>query len=150
MPDGISYPPANTSGLAPLSAIPQPATNAPPSVSDSGSAGNVSTRFAMENHTHASKARKDRLQTAADGTLTWTYSTPFGAGVVPRICAVAEVASGVTDVYNVQLVGTPSNTSAQLLVNRLQKSVASLLSLTVLSVPSSPGVTWLHLLALEP
>ncbi len=140
MPDGISYPPAN---------VPQPATVAPPAVSDSGALGN-SPRFAMENHTHPSKARKDRLQTAADGTLTWTYSTAFGSGVVPRICAVAETSAGNTDVYNVQIVGTPTNTSASILVNRVQKSVASLLGLTVLSVPASPGVTWVHLLALEP
>lgn len=140
----------DTSALAKKSDIPTAATSAPPAVSDSGAKGVAATSFAMADHTHASKARKDRLQTAADGTLTWTYSTPFGAGVVPRICAVAETGVGAQDVYNVQIVGTPTNTSCQVLVNRVQKSVAAVLGLMVLSVPASPGVTWVHLLALEP
>lgn len=131
------------------SLIPQPSGSMPPSVADSGATGN-NAQYARADHTHASKARKERLQTAADGSLTWVYSTPFANGVVPRVCAVAETASGVTDVYNVQIVGTPTNTQAQILVNRLQKSVASLLGLTVLSVPTAPGATWVHLLALEP
>lgn len=134
---------------AKLADVPPPASSAPPSVADSSAQGNV-FRFAMENHTHASKVRKDRLQSAADGTLTWTYSTPFGAGVVPRVFAVAEIASGVTDVVNVQLVDTPTNTQAKLLVNRTQRTLISLIGFTVLTVPSSPGVTWVHCAALEP
>jgi len=129
--------------------VPMPATSSPPGVSDSGSVGNVQ-RYAMENHTHASRARKVRVQSNADGTLTWTYSTPFPAGVTPIVVAVAEVASGVTDVVNVQVVDTPTNTSCKLLVNRTQRSVVSLIGLTVLSIPSQPGVTWVHAVALEP
>lgn len=135
--------------LATKAEIPTPATTTPPAVADTGTKGVTSNQFAMPDHTHASKARKDRLQTAANGTLTWTYSTPFGAGVVPRIVAIAET-SGGTDIYNVQLTGTPTNVSCQILCNRVQQSVAAVLGLTVLSVPASPGVTWVHLLALEP
>lgn len=127
----------------------EPATSAPPGVTDSGAQGNI-LRYAMENHTHASKARKDRIQSASDGTLTWTYSTPFAPGVVPRIVAIAEAANGVTDVINVQIVDTPTNVSCKLLVNRTQRSVVALLGLTILSVPASPGVTWVHAVALEP
>jgi len=137
------------SGVSVTHDVPQPATQTPPGVSDTGQVGNVQ-RFALENHTHASKARKVRVQCNADGTLTWVYSTPFGAGVVPIVVAVAEVASGVTDVVNVQVVDAPTNTSCKLLVNRTQRSVASLIGLTVLSVPSQPGVTWVHAVALEP
>lgn len=129
--------------------IPQPAIAAPPGVADTGAAGNIA-RYALENHTHASKARKARVQSAADGTLTWTFSPPFGAGVVPIISAVAEAATGVADVINVQVVDTPTNTGCKLLVNRTQRSVVALLGLTLLSVPSSPGVTWVHAVALEP
>lgn len=129
--------------------VPQPATAMPPGVADNGALG-TDTRYALANHTHASKARKDRVQSAADGTITWTYPTPFAAGVIPRVVAVAEVASGVTDVVNVQVVDTPTNTSCKLLVNRANRSVASLLGLTVLSIPSQPGVTWVHVIALEP
>jgi len=149
MPDvTVSYPPGvSASQIQQL--VPQPATAMPPGVSDSGSVG-TSQKYALENHTHASKARKIRVQTAADGTVTWTYSTPFAAGVVPIVVAVAEVATGVTDVVNVQVVDTPTNTSCKLLVNRANRSVASLLGLTVLSLPAQPGVTWVHAVALEP
>lgn len=130
-------------------AVPQPATTMPPGVADTGAKGS-DVKYALADHTHASKARKARVQSAADGTITWVYSTAFDAGVVPRVVAVAEVASGTTDVVNVQVIGTPTNTQCQLLVNRTQRSVASLLGLTVLSVPSQPGVTWVHAVALEP
>lgn len=129
--------------------VPQPATSMPPSVSDTGAVGN-SEKYALENHTHASKARKDRLQSANDGTITWVYPTPFAAGVVPRVVAVAEVPSGVLDVVNVQVVGTPTNTQCQLLVNRTNRSVVSLIGLTVLSIVAQPGPTWVHAVALEP
>lgn len=147
MDQGLSVPGISLAEATAL--MPKPATSTPPAVADAGVLGTDTTKYAIANHTHAAKARKDRLQTAADGTLTWTYSTPFTGGVIPRIVAIAETTGG-TDVYNVQLVGTPSNTSCQIIVNRVQRSVVSLIGLTVLSVPASPGVTWVHLLALEP
>lgn len=137
------------SNYAQTSSVPQPATAMPPGVSDSGALGS-STKYALENHTHASKARKVRVQSAADGTITWTYGTPFGVGVVPVVAAVAEVANGVTDVVNVQIVDTPTNTSCKLLVNRTNKTFVSLIGLTILSTPTQPGVTWVHAVALEP
>ena len=130
-------------------AVPDPATAAPPGVQDAGAVGS-NMKYALADHTHASKVRKVRVQCAADGTLTWTYSTPFTNGVTPIVLAVAEVATGVTDVVNVQVVDTPTATSCKLLVNRTQRSVVSLIGLTVLSVPSQPGVTWVHAVALEP
>lgn len=141
--------PADLSPYAKFDDVPAPAAAAPPSVADASAQGNI-TRYAMENHTHASKVRRDRLQCNADGTLTWTYSTPFGVGVVPRVFGVAEVASGITDVLNVQVVDTPTNTQCKFLVNRTQRSVVALIGLTVLSVPAQPGVTWVHCAALEP
>lgn len=129
--------------------VPEPATAVPPGVNDSGAQGNIQ-RYAMENHTHASKARKVRVQTAADGTITWTYSTPFPNGTVPIVVAVAEVAAGVTDVVNVQVVDTPTATSCKMIVNRTNRSVVALLGLTILSVPTTPGATWVHAVALEP
>lgn len=129
---------------------PKPATTMPPGVADSGALGSEAELYALADHTHASKARKARMQSNADGTLTWVYSTPFPAGVVPRVVAIAEAASGITDVINVQVVGTPTNTQCTLLVNRTVRSVASLLGLTILSVPAQPGVTWVHAVALEP
>jgi hypothetical protein len=130
-------------------AVPDPSTTVPPAVTDSGALGN-DMRYALANHTHASKVRKVRVQSAADGTITWTYATPFTNGVTPIVLAVAEVATGVTDVVNVQVIDTPTATSCKLLVNRTNRSVAALLGLTVLSVPSQPGITWVHAVALEP
>lgn len=130
-------------------AVPLPSNFVPPSVTDSGAKGIDELMFALADHTHASKVRKERVQCAADGTLTWTYSTPFGVGVVPRCFAVAEVANGVTDVINVQVIDTPTNTQCKFLVNRTVRSVVALIGLTILSVPASPGVTWVHVCALE-
>ena len=130
-------------------AVPQPATAMPPGVADTGTKGTI-PRYALEDHTHASRARKARIQSAVNGTITWTFDPPFADGVVPRVVAVAEAASGVTDVINVQIVDTPTNTQCKLLVNRTQRSVVSLIGLTVLSVPASVGATWVHAVALEP
>lgn len=145
----FSQPPQDLSAYAKTTDLPQPAAAMPPAVADASALGTVQ-KFALENHTHASKARKVRVQSAADGTITWTYATAFGAGVVPIVVAVAEVANGVTDVVNVQVVDTPTNTSCKLLVNRTNRSVVALIGLTVLSVPSQPGATWVHAVALEP
>lgn len=138
-------------------AIPTAATSMPPGVGDSGSAGTMTTVYALANHTHASKARKCIFTSAADGTFNWTFtvgggtcpaSTAFNS---PPICvAVAETAAGVTDVINVQLVGSPTTTGAIFLVNRTQRSVAAVLGITVLSVPSQPGATKVHAICLEP
>lgn len=138
------WPPFDTSLL------PQPSTVNPPSVADSSSIGTDLLMYALANHTHASKVRKVRVQSAADGTITWTFSTPFSTGVVPIVLAVAEAPQGVTDIVNVQVIDTPTNTSCKLLVNRAQRSFASLIGLTVLSLPTQPGVTWVHAVALEP
>ena len=162
--DSVSYPPANLSGIqsqinqkadtsalsAVQASIPTPSSATPPAVADSGNVGNMTSVFALANHTHASKVRKIRVQTASDGSVTWTYSTPFPAGTNPIVLAVAEVAAGVTDVVNVQVIDQPTATSCKLLVNRTNRSVVSLIGLTVLSVPSSPGATWIHAVALEP
>lgn len=131
------------------SAVPLPATSAPPAVADTGVTGS-DTRYALANHTHASKARKARLLSAADGTLTYTYETAFASGVVPRCTAIAETGVGVTDVVNVQIEGTPTNTAAVFRVNRTQRSVVALIGLTVLSIPASVGATWVHITCLEP
>lgn len=140
---------SDLTGLAKTADLPLPATTMPPGVADSGALGS-SQKYALENHTHASRARKARIQTGVDGSIVWTFSTPFDAGVVPRVVAVAEVPSGTTDVVNVQVVGTPTNTGCTLLVNRTNRSTVALLGLTILSLPSQPGATWVHAVALEP
>lgn len=132
------------------STIPTAATSAPPSVADTGTAGTQTMVYALANHTHASKIRKIRAQTAADGNYTFTFTTAFGVGVTPICEATAETTPGVTDVINAQINGTPTNTAVNVIVTRTNRSVVSLIGLTVLSIPTQPGVTWVHIACLEP
>lgn len=94
-------------------------------------------------------AQRIRVQTAADGTYTWVYPTPFAAGVIPKITAVAEAGAGVTDVINAQTDGPPTNTQCKIRVTRTQQSAVSLLGLTILSVPASVGATWVSIIAFQ-
>lgn len=89
--------------------------------------------------------QRARVTTAADGTYTWTFPTPFAA--TPRVWAIVITAAGVTDVFNVQVDGTPTITQAKFRVNRTQLSVVALLGLTILSVPSSVGATTVDIFA---
>lgn len=142
----ISYPPVDVAAI--YAAMPAPATTTPPAISENGALG-TGAKYALDNHTHASTLRKGRQQCAVDGTLTWTFDTPFPPGTVPRINAIAETGAGVTDVVNVQVEGTPTNTQAVLRVTRTQRSVVALIGLTVLSIPASVGATWVHMSAAQ-
>lgn len=131
------------------SAIPQPATTMPPGVSDSGALG-ASQRYALADHTHASKARKQIVTMgSAASTYTWTYPTAFGAGVVPVVSAIVQVAAGNQDLFNVQIVGTPTNTQCTFQINRVSAGLLSLL-LGALSINPTPVAATLHMIALEP
>jgi len=143
-------------GLVSSLFAPIPADIIPPGVNDAGAIGTTQDMYALANHTHPSQVRKARLQTDSSGVVTWIYTDkngdpmPFSAGVVPRICALAETGVGINDVYNAQIEGVPTNTQVKIRVAVAQRSVAALLGLTVLSIPASVGVTWVHLVALAP
>lgn len=129
--------------------VPAPATAMPPGVSDNGSKGSV-PRYALEDHTHASKARKSRItMSSAATTYVWTYPTPFNAGVVPVVNGIVQVPSGNTDLFNVQVMGTPSNTQCTFQINRVSSGLLSVL-LGALSINPTPIAATLHLIALEP
>lgn len=146
MGEGTAYPPANAATLN----IPQPATTTPPSVSDSGAKGSQTTQFALADHTHASKARKQIITMgSAATTYTWTYPTAFGAGVVPIVSAIVQVPNGNTDLFNVQVMGTPTNTSCVFQINRVSSGLISL-ALGALSINPTPIAATLHMIALEP
>lgn len=137
MNDSVSYPPA------------QPATSMPPGVSDSGSIGTIQ-RYALENHTHASKARKQiTTMGTASSTFTWTYPTPFANGVVPIVSAIVQVAAGNQDLFNVQVQGVPTNTQCTFQINRVSAGLLALL-LGALSLNPTPVASTLHMIALEP
>lgn len=129
--------------------IPLPATTTPPGLSDSGAVG-TSARYALGDHTHASKARKQiAVMGSAASTYVWTYPTAFGAGVVPVVSAIVQVASGTTDLFNVQIVGTPTNTQCTFQINRVSAGLLGVL-LGALSINPTPVAATLHCIALEP
>lgn len=146
--DGVSYPPGVSASQV-QSLIPQPATTMPPGVNDSGAVG-TGTKYALENHTHASKARKQLLtMPSASTTYTWTYPTAFNVGTVPIVSAIVQVASGNQDLFNVQVVGAPTNTQCTFQINRVSSGLLSLLT-GALSINPTPVAATLHCIALEP
>ncbi len=129
--------------------IPLPANSAPPAVAEAGVAGAM-VRYAREDHTHASKARKQRLtMPSAASTYTWVYPTAFGVGVIPIVNAIVQVPNGNTDLFNVQVMGTPTNTQCVFQINRVSAGLLGLL-LGALSINPTPIAATLHMLALEP
>lgn len=129
--------------------MPKPATASPPGLTDSGALG-TSDKYALENHTHASKARKQIvIMGAAASTYTWIYPTAFGAGVVPIVNGIVQVPNGNTDLFNVQIIGTPTNTQCVFQINRVSAGLLGLL-LGALSINPTPIAATLHMLALEP
>jgi hypothetical protein len=131
------------------SLMPQPASATPPGVADNGTAG-LGATYARGDHTHASKARKQRVTSVNAATFVWTYPTPFAAGVVPICNGIAEdPANSASDCYNVQVAGTPTNTQVSFRIIRQSSGLLGLL-LGALSINPTPGSINLHCLALEP
>lgn len=129
--------------------VPLPATSMPPGVSDNGAIGTVQ-RYALENHTHASKARKQIVTMgSAASTYTWVYPTAFGTGVVPVCSAIVQVSAGNQDLFNVQISGVPTNTQCTFQINRVSAGLLSIL-LGALSINPTPVAATLHMIALEP
>jgi len=126
------------------------ATATPPGVNDTGTAGTATNEYAGKFHTHASKARKQiAIMPSAATTFLWAYPTPFATGVVPVCSGIVQVPTGTTDLFNVQIVGTPTNTQALLQINRVSSGLLSLLT-GALSINPTPIAATLHLIALEP
>lgn len=145
-----SNPAVDTASFARKADMPTPATSAPPSVADSSAKGTDESVYALANHTHASKARKQiRTQGAAASTYTWVYPVPFANGVVPVVTAIVQVPNGTTDLFNVQVMGAPTNTQCVFQINRVSAGLLALL-LGALSLNSTPVVSTLHMIALEP
>jgi hypothetical protein len=86
---------------------------------------------------------------SAAATYTWVYPVAFAAGVVPVCSAIAQVPVGTTDLFNGQVLGTPSNTQCVFQINRVSPGLLSLLT-GALSLNAAPVALTLHCLALEP
>ncbi len=147
MADGVAYPPGVSASQV-QSLVPQPAKGAPPAVADTCSQGSTTMMDALANHTHASKARKGKASVNT-ATFRWTYPNPFDSGVTPICNGIAQVAAGNTDLYNVQVLGAPTNTYCDFQINRVSGGLLALL-LGALSINPTPGSITLHMIALEP
>lgn len=146
MASDISLPSVDVASLN----IPTPASSPPPGVSDSGTVGTMTQIFALANHTHASKARKQIVTMgSAATTFAWTYPTAFAAGVVPIVLGIVQVPIGNADLYNVQVMGQPTNTGCVFQINRVSSGLLALLT-SALSINPTPIATTLHMVALEP
>jgi hypothetical protein len=81
-------------------------------------------------------------------TYTWTYPAPYLTGVVPSCFGIAQVATGNPDLFNIQVIGTPTNTQCIFQINRVSPGLLALL-LGALSFNPNPVALTMHLVALE-
>ena len=115
-PQGIQGTPGTTGPIGPTG--PTGATGA---VGATGPAG-----------ANATQIQSIRATTDAAGLYTWTYSTPYGVGVIPHIYALAQGPDPVAGVLvNAQVEGIPTNTSCKIRVTKTNASVVALLGLTI-------------------
>lgn len=85
---------------------------------------------------------------SAASTYTWIYPTAFAAGVVPICSAIVQVPNGTTDLFNVQVMGAPTNLQCVFQINRVSAGLFGLIT-GALGV-NTPIASTLHMLALEP
>lgn len=131
-------------------AVPDPSNTVPPGVSDNGALGS-NMRYALADHTHASRVRKQTVAISSNVvTYTWTYATPFPNGVIPVCNGIAQTAAGVTDLVNIQIEGMPTNTQCVFRVTRYSQSFLSLLGINILGLNTAALPISLHMVALEP
>lgn len=141
--------PVNLAPYALISSVPTPASSAPPAVAVTSQAGSDTSQYATADHTHASKTRRMVAAIPAASTYVWTYPTTFAPGVAPMVNAIAQVAPGNTDLFNVQVVGTPGNSSCTFQINRVSAGLLGVL-LGALSINPTPAAITLHMWAVEP
>lgn len=94
------------------------------------------------------------ILTYSGADITWTYPTPFASGAAPIIEALAvgpATGNNASALFNVQLVGDPTNTSAKFRVNTIAAASVSLLGLINLNLFSqAPTGVKLHVTARAP
>lgn len=111
---------------------------------------------ALGNRTTALEALTPRraIITYGGADFTWTYPTAFPAGTVPIIAGLAvgpTTGAQANTLFNVQLVGDPTNTSCKIRVNNVPASTISLLGLTTITLfQQAPSGIKVHLLAYLP
>lgn len=135
-PTGLTGPTSTTPGPTGPQGVPG-ATGASGSIGAQGNPG-----------IDAEQPRREIL-TYAGVDLTWTYPSAFTSGVVPVISGIA--ASTGTALYNVQIVGTPTNISCVLRVNSIPTASVSLVGLLSLTLfQQAPTGVKIHVTARTP
>jgi hypothetical protein len=89
--------------------------------------------------------QRTRSVTNSSGVYTWTFPTPYGAGVTPVVTVTVESPSGSV-VFNEKITSI-SNTSVTVAVSR--STPVTVLGLSVLGIESAAATT-IHLTAVEP
>lgn len=86
----------------------------------------------------------------ANGRVTWTYTNPYGSGVVPIIQAQAVKPTTATTVsYNTAIYGDPTNTSVTIEVTAINNNITGVLSLIGIGT-AAPSGTKVHIVAKAP
>lgn len=139
-------------GKADASAIPQPATTAPPPVQVDSEIG-AAAPYARADHTHQSRLQARRIQVTPDanGRYVYTFPLPYDAAVIPVVEVTAETPTGTTYRNDASILqGSITNTQATIIVTRLNNGL-SLLGLVTLNV-FAPVTTpvWVNLMSRAP
>lgn len=142
-------------GKADSSAIPQPATAAPPMIGDANSKG-TGTNYALEGHTHMSNVQAKRVQVVgANGQAVWTFTTAFD--VAPVVDATAETPAGAAYMNVATVVeGSVTKTSATIVVQQVVRSITlsgvltSLLGSVLVLFGFAPANTYVNCFARKP
>ncbi|WP_298967744.1 hypothetical protein [uncultured Methylobacterium sp.] len=125
--------------------LPQPASATPPPVALDGTKGAMPAgtppRYALENHTHASRVQRTVVTTAADGTFTWVFARPIvcPSGKPPPVSYMVEDAGSPVVVQVTgrtftadAAAGTDTHTAVTVKAQRSRTLPATLLSLAAL------------------
>lgn len=104
--------------------------------------GAVSMRSTQNSDVHGASPsteieQRAIVKTGPDGSYVWTYPQPYAFGVEPIVTSIAVGDPGSTEVVNVQLDGTPTNTQAKFRVTTTHQE-------------TPPGAILLHVTARSP
>lgn len=144
---------AQIDGKADASAIPKPATAAPPPVQVDSAMGDT-PRYALENHTHESRLQARRVQLAfdANGEAVYTFPKAYPAGTVPIVAVTAENTRGAAFRYDATILeGSTSSKQTTIVLTRTPKTLTVSLLGAVLNVFTTPAATaWVNIMSRAP
>lgn len=149
--EGVAPPQVpDVSGLAPKASPALSGTPTAPTPSAADATTKIATTAFVKVAMDAAGVRNAldqsaRVQTAADGTVTWTYPTAFPAGVVPTITPAPESAGRPVTINIVSV----DNTKVKLSAQRSKLISIAVLGANVDAFEIAAGV-WIHVRARTP